>query len=261
MDSEIQIPVLRLGSKRLNWASCWSYIILPQHKCVCIIRCQCFITLGIKFRQYWFHLRPCLYLTGQLFPAITDTLGLNEVKEINSPSNTCYVSCLEHSFSNTYLGLSSIWLKCVLNCCLIRGLSQLPNLKIPPLPYFQHCEAVTLTRGLSLPYARWRQIPGCLSAVSLCRTHHCTRGLVLLQHSPGSSTAGLHTAGSSVNSSWMNGWILNEHTISICQALSQHRDISGSDEHASFPPLRKKKKKKICHWRRHMQSGGRVLWA
>lgn len=42
----------------------------------------------------------------------------------------------------------------------------------------------------------------------------------------------------------MNGWILNEHTISICQALSQHQDISGSDEHASFPPLRKIKKKK-----------------
>lgn len=63
------------------------------------------------------------------------------------------------------------------------------------------------------------------------RTNHCTRGLVLLQHSPGSSTAGLHTAGSSVNSSWMNGWILNEHTIYICQALSQHQDISGSDEH------------------------------
>ena len=43
----------------------------------------------------------------------------------------------------------------------------------------------------------------------------------------------------------MNGWILNEHTIYICQALSQHQDISGSDEHASFPPLRKIKKKNL----------------
>lgn len=129
MDSEIQTPVLRCGSKRPNWASCWCYIILPQHKCAYIIACQCFITLDIKSTHYWFHLRPCLYFTGQLSPAITDTLGLKEAKEINSLSNSCYVFYLEHSFSNTYLGLSSIWLKCVRNCCLNRGLSQLPNLK------------------------------------------------------------------------------------------------------------------------------------
>lgn len=188
MDSEIQTPVLSRGSKLPNWASCWSYIILPQHKCACIITCQCFITLDIKSTHYWVHLRPCLYLTGQLFPAITSTLGLKEAKEINSPSNTCYVSYLKYSFSNTYLGLSSIWLKCVRNCCLIQGLSQLPNLKIAPVPYFQHSGALMLTRwlavssSLTLADTRSSWLP------HSAQTNHCTRGLISLQHPPGSST-------------------------------------------------------------------------